>query len=64
MKTKERAMRAELEQARAEWDSVRRTNAARREEIAAELPRAAKSDPPPAAVTTPLAWWLEQLPVG
>lgn len=63
MKAKERAMRAELEQARAEWDSVRRTNAARREEIAAELPRAAKSDPPPPSVT-PLAWWLEQLPVG
>ena len=63
MRTKERAMRAELEQARAEWDSVRRTNAARREEIAAELPRAVKSDPPPPSVT-PLAWWLEQLPVG
>lgn len=56
-------MKAELEQARAEWDSVRRTNAARREEIAAELPRAVKSDPPPPSVT-PLAWWLEQLPVG
>lgn len=63
MNTRERTMKAELERARAEWDSVRRTNAVRREEIAAELPRAVKSDQPPAAVT-PLAWWLEQLPVG
>ena len=56
-------MRAELEQARAEWDSVRRTNAVRREEIAAELPRVAKSDPPPPSVT-PLSWWMDQVPVG
>ena len=63
MRAKERAMKAELEQARAEWDSVRRTNAVRREEIAAELPRVAKSDPPPPSVT-PLSWWMDQVPVG
>ena len=63
MRAKERAMRAELEQARAEWDSVRRTNAVRREEIAAELPHSGKSDPPP-AVATPFAWWMDQVPVG
>ena len=60
MKAREQAMR-ELEQARAEWDSVQRENAERREAIRAELPRTTKSDPPPASVT-PLAWWREHAP--
>ena len=60
MKAREQAMK-ELDEARAEFANLQRENAERREAIRAELPRAAKSDPPPAAAT-PLAWWREHAP--
>ena len=60
MKAREQAMR-DLSEARAELADLQRENAQRREAIRAELPRAAKSDPPP-AIDTPLAWWREYAP--
>ena len=60
MKPRSDVMREELERARREWDEVKRANSVRREALAAALPRATKSDPPPA-----LAWWVDaQVPVG
>ena len=55
----------ELAEARAEQEATMRERVAAREELEQEGARWARptSVPPPPSVT-PMAWWMEQVPVG